>query len=289
MKLVRFSKDGITHVGALKDGGVVDFSTSAPSLPADMLAFLAQGEDALSVAEDVLETAQIIPIDQVRLEAPIVRPPKILAIGLNYKDHIAETGREAPKVPFVFNKQSTSASGPFDDIHYVRDSDKLDYEGELGIVIGKRCRRVPADKAMDVIAGFTVVNDVSVRDWQMRSPTFTMGKSWDTHCPFGPAIVTKDEIEDPHALDIKTWVNGELRQDSNTKHLLFDCFTLIEHLSTVFTLEPGDIIATGTPSGVAIGFEPPKFLVPGDVIKIEIEKIGAIENKIIVEPDTACF
>ena len=182
----------------------------------------------------------------------------------------------------IFNKQSTSACGPFDEIHDPKVSNKLDYEGELAFIIGKKCRHVPREEAKNVILGYCVSNDVSVRDWQMRVPTFTIGKSFDTHCPFGPSIVTSDEISDPHNLDIKTEVNGEVRQDSNTKNLIFDCFQLVEHLSTSFTLEPGDLILTGTPGGVGIADN--NFLKKGDNVKISISKLGFIKNKVIDEP-----
>jgi 2-keto-4-pentenoate hydratase/2-oxohepta-3-ene-1,7-dioic acid hydratase in catechol pathway len=211
-------------------------------------------------------------------------------VGLNYRDHAAETGRELPAVPILFNKQSTSANGPFDPIHRPRASTKLDYEGELGFVIGRRCRHVPRARAHEVIAGFVVVNDVTVRDWQARSPTMTMGKSFDTHCPFGPALVTPDEVGDPLALALRTFVNGEVRQSASTKELIFDPAALIEHLSTAFTLEPGDLISTGTPAGVAAAMTPRRWLVPGDVVRVEIEGVGAIENRVIEEPeDTACL
>jgi len=198
-------------------------------------------------------------------------------------EEIRAAGRqmETPEVPMIFNKQSLSANGPYDDIHKPIVSDKLDYEGELTIVIGQKCRHVSKDDALNVIAGYTIANDVSVRDWQMRVPTFTIGKSFDTHCPFGPAIVTKDEISDPHNLDLTTEVNGEIRQESNTKHLIFNCFDLIEHLTQAFTLEPGDLILTGTPSGV--GAVENKFLKADDVVKITISDLGFIENKIINE------
>jgi 2-keto-4-pentenoate hydratase/2-oxohepta-3-ene-1,7-dioic acid hydratase in catechol pathway len=165
----------------------------------------------------------------------------------------------------------------------------LDYEGELGFVIGRRCRHVARDDAADVIAGYLVVNDVTVRDWQLRTPTWTMGKSFDTHGPIGPWIVTTDELRDPHQLRLRTWVNDELRQDSNTKQLIFDCFELVEHFSTAFTLEPGDIVATGTPSGVGIVQKPPKLLKDGDVVRIEIEGIGQLENPVIAEPAETAF
>ncbi len=194
---------------------------------------------------------------------------------------------EAPKVPMIFNKQSLSAVGPYDDIHDPKVSEMLDYEGELTFVIGKKCRHVPKEKANEVIAGYTIANDVSVRDWQLRVPTFTIGKSFDTHCPFGPAIVTPDEISDPHNLDLMTEVNGEERQKSNTKNLIFNCFELVEHLSTAFTLEPGDLVLTGTPSGVG-GVEG-KFLKEGDIIKISISELGYIQNKVINEPNTSMY
>jgi 2-keto-4-pentenoate hydratase/2-oxohepta-3-ene-1,7-dioic acid hydratase in catechol pathway len=221
----------------------------------------------------------------VTLQAPIRRPPKVLAVGLNYRDHVEETGLQMPEVPMIFNKQSTAVTGPGSGIHLPKDSTQLDYEGEFAFVIGKRCRRVPKEKAMSVIAGFTIVNDVSVRDWQFRSATTTMGKSWDTHCPMGPAIVTPDEVPDPHNLALRTWVNDELRQDSNTRHLIFNCFDLIEHLSTAFTLEPGDVVPTGTPSGVGIGFDPKIWLKAGDVVRIAVDQLGELENRVVHEPE----
>ena len=190
--------------------------------------------------------ASSYPLDEVRLLAP-VRPRKFLAIGLNYADHIAESGMEAPQFPVFFNKQVTCVVGPDDDVHMPRVSSLLDYEGELAIVIGTRCRHVPVERAHEVIAGYTIANDVSVRDWQVRTPTMTMGKSFDTHGPLGPWLVTPDELGDPHDLAIRTYVNDELRQDGNTREMIYNCFQQIAHLSEAFTLEPGDVIATGTP------------------------------------------
>ena len=279
MKLVTFTQGDVTRVGRLEGEEIVDLSSIATS----MLSFLEAGQDALDQARQA--DGPRVPLAGARLEAPLARPPKILAVGLNYADHIEESGLEKPKLPMIFNKQSTAAVGPFDDIHLPKVSPLLDYEGELGVVIGKRCRHVPRDLAHDVVAGYVVANDVSVRDWQIRVPTFTMGKSFDTHCPFGPAIVTPDEVGDPHTLDLTTHVNGELRQTTNTRNLIFDCFDLIEHLSTAFTLEPGDLISTGTCGGVAASFQPPKWLVAGDVVRIEIGNIGAIENTVVAEPD----
>ena len=278
MKLVTFTQGGQTRIGRLEGDEIVDLS----SIAGDMISFLEAGEDALEKARHA-EGGRVA-LAGARLDPPVLRPPKILAVGLNYADHIEESGMETPKLPMIFNKQSTSAAGPFDDVHLPKVSPLLDYEGELGVVIGRRCRHVPRDRAHEVIAGYVAANDVSVRDWQMRVPTFTMGKSFDTHCPYGPAIVTPDEVGDPHTLDLTTRVNSEVRQSTNTKNLIFDCFALIEHLSTAFTLEPGDLISTGTCGGVAASFKPPKWLVAGDVVRVEIQNVGAIENTVVAEP-----
>ncbi|MBW2230794.1 MAG: fumarylacetoacetate hydrolase family protein [Deltaproteobacteria bacterium] len=285
MKLITFTHRGSTRIGVLVGDEVVDLQAAAPALPTEMVALLAAGEPALETARAALAaTDPRLSLADVHLESPILRPPKILAVGLNYADHVAESGLDTPKHPMIFNKQSTSAHPPYDPFHLPRASAALDYEGELAVVIGKRCRHVPRERAHEVVAGYTICNDVSVRDWQLRVPTFTMGKSFDTHCPLGPALVTADEIPDPHSLELHTWVNGEPRQSSNTKHLIFDCFTLIEHLSTAFTLEPGDVISTGTPGGVGIAQKPPALLKAGDVVKIAIDGLGEIENSVIDEP-----
>jgi 2-keto-4-pentenoate hydratase/2-oxohepta-3-ene-1,7-dioic acid hydratase in catechol pathway len=287
MKLCTFSRAGALRAGVVDGDELVDLSTAAPELPRDLVALLAAGSDALARARQAATSArERLPLASVTLAAPILRPPKFLAIGLNYADHVAEAGLDAPKWPTVFNKQSTCVAGPNDPIHLPRVSSALDYEGELGFVIGRRCRHVPRDRAHEVIAGYLVVNDVSIRDWQLRVPTWTMGKSYDTHGPIGPWLTTADEV-DPSGLRVRTWVNGELRQDSSTKHLIFDCAAIVEHLSTAFTLEPGDVVATGTPGGVGIAMKPPRLLVAGDLMKVEIEGLGALENPVVAEPDTA--
>jgi len=288
MKLCTFELAGAARIGIVLDEEVVDLAAAAPDLPREMSALLDAGEPALRAARDAAARAKNrIALDSVRLLAPILRPPKFLAIGLNYADHIAEARLETPKVPTVFNKQSTCVTGPRDPIHMPRVSAALDYEGELGFVIGQRCRHVSRARAHEVIAGYLCVDDVSVRDWQMRVATWTMGKSFDTHGPIGPWLTTSDEVGDPHGARLRTWVNGELRQDSSTKQLIFDCYALVEHLSTVFTLEPGDVIATGTPSGVGAAMKPPKFLRVGDVVRIEIDGLGALENPVVPEPELA--
>ncbi len=283
MKLASFlSGKGSTRIGRVEGEEIVDLH-DAPIVK-EMIDLLPDLEKNKKLLEDY--DGKRLPLKEVTLCQPVLRPPKILAIGLNYKDHIEETGFDTPDFPMFFNKQATSSNGPYSPIHLPRVSDKLDYEGEMGFIIGKRCRHVPKERAHEVIAGFVVCNDVSVRDWQMRAQTFTLGKSFDTHSPFGPWIVTADEIADPHNLAIKTWVNGEIRQDSNTKHLVFDCYDQIETLTAAFTLEPGDLIVTGTPSGVGIGFDPKIYLGEGDVVRVEVENLGFIENRVISEPDS---
>jgi 2-keto-4-pentenoate hydratase/2-oxohepta-3-ene-1,7-dioic acid hydratase in catechol pathway len=285
MRLCSFRHEGATRVGVDSDHGIVDLTAAAPDLPREMTALLAAGEQALHAAANAATRAKTrLALDALHLAPPILRPPKFLAIGLNYADHVAEAGLERPALPTVFNKQSTCVTGPRDPVHMPRVSSALDYEGELGFAIGRRCRHVPRARAHEVIAGYLVVNDVTVRDWQFRTPTWTMGKSFDTHGPIGPWLTTPDEIGDPHGLRLRTWVNGELRQDSSTKQLIFDCFALVEHLSTAFTLEPGDIVTTGTPGGVGIAMKPPRLLKVGDRVRVEIEGLGALENEVVAEP-----
>ena len=287
MKLITYEKDSKSFIGSIDEGGIVAFDND-PSIPKDMLGFLDEGLSSMEKAKSLhADKKNRIALSDVNLKAPISRPPKIIAIGLNYSDHLEEVkaaGREIdkPEVPMIFNKQSLSANGPYSEVHDPSVSEMLDFEGELTIVIGKKCRHIAKEDAHKVIAGYTIANDFSVRDWQLRVPTFTIGKSFDTHCPFGPTIVTPDEITDPHNLDLKTFVNGEERQSSNTKYLMFNCFDLVEHLSTAFTLEPGDLILTGTPGGV--GVVEGKFLKQGDIVKVEIAELGFIENEIIDEP-----
>jgi 2-keto-4-pentenoate hydratase/2-oxohepta-3-ene-1,7-dioic acid hydratase in catechol pathway len=263
MRIATFTHDGRTRLGTVDADEIVDLAAARPDLPRDMQAFLEAGPQARLAAAEARGGGPRLPLADVHLEAPIARPPKFLAVGLNYADHVAEAGLETPERPTIFNKQSTCVTGPTDPVHVPRASHVLDYEGELGFVIGRRCRHVSRDDAQDVIAGYLVVDDVTVRDWQLRTPTWTIGKSFDTHGPIGPWIVTTDELPDPHQLRLRTWVNGALKQESNTKELIFDCFTLVEHLSTAFTLEPGDIVATGTPSGVGIARKPPELLKAG--------------------------
>ncbi|MEC7517525.1 MAG: fumarylacetoacetate hydrolase family protein [Pseudomonadota bacterium] len=288
MRLISFTESLNTRIGLLQGDHIIDLSQVAPSLPSDMLSFLEAGDGAMLQAAKYTSASGHYSALDVVIEAPLARPPKILAIGLNYRAHAEESNMDIPKHPMVFTKQATSANGPYAPIHSPPETQMLDYEGELGVVIGKRCRRVSKQDANRVIAGFCVLNDVSVREWQFLAtpPQFTMGKSWDTHNPFGPAIVTPDEV-DPHNLMLRTFVNGDLRQKTSTSDLIFNCYDIIEFLTTAFTLEPGDVIATGTPSGVGISMQPQGTLKLGDVVKVEIDGLGFIENEVIAEPDTA--
>jgi 2-keto-4-pentenoate hydratase/2-oxohepta-3-ene-1,7-dioic acid hydratase in catechol pathway len=279
MKLARFTHHETTRVGVVVDDEIADVGAADPALPTDVGALLPLD---LAALDALASRAPRLPLSAVRLEAPIAAPPEFIAVGLNYPTHVAESGMDKPEVPVIFNKQRTCVAGPHDPIEIPAVApDHVDYEGELGVVIGRRCKGVTRSEAADVIAGYLIVNDVSVRDWQLRTPTMTMGKSFDTHGPTGPWLVTTDEIPDPQDLRIRTWVDDEVRQDESTKAMIHDCAEIIEHLSTAFTLLPGTIIATGTPAGVGFKMEPPGVLRPGQHVRIEIEQIGSIDNPVV--------
>ena len=281
MKIARFEANGRTDLGVVSDDGVIGLAAAGCAFP-DMLALIAGGGEALAqVRERTAAAAPHHRLADVRLLAPL-RPGKYLAIGMNYAKHVAEMGHaERPKHQYWFNKQTTCINGPFDPID-PGVSEKVDYEVELGVVIGRAAKRVKAAEALDHVFGYLVANDVSARDWQRHSPTFTMGKSFDTHGPIGPWIVTADEIPDPQSLALRCLVNGEVRQQSTTADMSFGIAEQIEYLSTAFTLEPGDLLATGTPEGVGAAMDPPRFLRPGDVVRCEIDGVGAIENRVAV-------
>ncbi len=273
------------RTGVVDGTEVVDLTDPAVGLPGDMAALLSRGRVALARAAHAPGgPARRFHLAEVELLAPVPVPPKFLGIGMNYRAHVAEMGREPPAHQYWFNKQRTCVTGPGRPIIVPKVSEMVDYEGELAIVIGERAQEVPADRWLDVVAGFTIVNDVSVRDWQGHSPTFTMGKSFDTHGPMGPFLVTPDEVGDPTALRLRTWVNDELRQDSTTADLLFGCAEMVEYLTTGFPLEPGDVLSTGTPAGVGAGFSPPRWLRPGDTVRIEIDTVGVLENPVEADP-----
>ena len=285
MRLASIQTTDGPRSAAVDGDEVVDLRVADRSLPTDLALVLAGGDALLKrVRAAVASGAGRTLLSDVRLAAPIPRPQKFFAVGLNYADHVAESGVATPEFPTVFAKMTSCVTGPYDDVQRPLVSDDLDYEGELGFVIGRRCRHVSRDQAAAAIAGYVVINDVSVRDYQLRTAQWTLGKSFDTHGPIGPWIVTPDELPNIHKLALRTWVNGELRQDGSTSDLIYRFGEMIEELSTVFTLEPGDILATGTPAGVGGARQPPVYLQVGDVVKIEIEGIGHIENRVVAEP-----
>ena len=283
MKLITFTYQTITRIGAVIDTQVVD-GLDDSTLPTDMIAFLEQGEGAFTKMQRLIDTGlHRLNLSDVKLLAPIPRPRKYLGIGLNYADHIDETNLEKPEYPVFFTKQSCCVVGPDANIILPIISEKMDYECELAFVIGKKCKHVSLEDAPNVIAGFMIANDVTMRDWQFRSPTWTLGKSFDTHGPLGPWLVTRDEIANPHDLNLKTWVDDELRQNSNTQHMIFNCYEMIAYLSQAMTLEVGDVITTGTPSGVGVKMKPRGYLKAGQVVKIEIDGLGTLRNFVVNE------
>lgn len=278
MKLVTFDLGGGPQTGVLVDDGIV-----ATGQPASMIDMIAGWETCRRQIESVVATGKRHPLSSVRLLAPVQRPGKIFAIGLNYADHIAESKMETPKHQVWFTKAVTSINGPYSPIQIPRGSFFVDYEVELVAVIGKRGRHISKDKAHEHIFGYCVGNDVTERFWQHRTPQWSLGKSFDTHAPIGPWIITADDVPNPHALGLRCFVNGEKRQDSSTRHLVFDIWDQIEHLSHAMTLEPGDLIFTGTPGGVGAAMDPKQFLKAGDIVRCEIDGLGAIEAKMATE------
>lgn len=292
MKLATFTyRDPVTDavvgsIGKVVGDTVVDFALACPDLPRDMVGLLSQGEAALArvrTLEAREHPAACRLLDAIVLQAPVTHPRKFLAIGGNYGSHLEEIRRKHPDFkpppgPTFFNKQVSCVQSPGGPIELPTVSDQLDYEIELLVVIGKRCRGVRKERAHEVVAGYCVANDVTVRDWQIASHTMTVGKSFDTHGPIGPWITTPDEARLAEGLRMRLYVNGELRQDGNTRDMLLSIDAQIEYLSTAFTLEPGDLIATGTPAGVGMQMNPVQFLRAGDVVRCEIERLGYLEN-----------
>jgi 2-keto-4-pentenoate hydratase/2-oxohepta-3-ene-1,7-dioic acid hydratase in catechol pathway len=280
MRLVSFSVGGPVRVGVTNGTHVADLATRMAKAPADMISLI-ESWDSVAVKIRAIDSFDY-PLEKVHLHAPIARPGKIYALGLNYAEHLAEGGVERPKHQSWFTKPATAVNGPYDPIERPIASTQLDYEAELVYVIGKRCKHVGERQALEAIFGYCVGNDVSIRDWQLQTSQYVMGKSFDTHAPYGPWIVTADCI-DASDLAIKAFVNGQQRQSSRTSHMIFGCAAQVAHLSRAMTLEPGDVIFTGTPAGVGAAMKPPVWLKPGDKVRIEIEDIGALENEVIDE------
>ena len=286
MKLLTFTVEGKTRPGALKGDRVIDLAAAGlPAGPNGGLIEIARGGDAMvERARKAMDDAKArsYALKDVKVEAPIRRPGKVLAVGLNYIDHCKEANLPVPPEPVLFTKWSTSVCGPYDDVVLPAVAAReVDYEVELGVVIGKRAANVSEQEALNYVMGYTVVNDVSARDQQFaNAKQWDRGKSFDTFCPWGPYIITRDELPDPHALQVRTILNGKEMQNSNTKNLIFNVNKIIAYASQGTTLEPGDLIPTGTPFGVGFSRKPPVFLKDGDVCECEVEKVGAIRNRI---------
>lgn len=274
MKIATYEQNGTVQIGVVQGDSVYPVK----GLPHNEMAVLAgEFERYLGSFEHAI-TRSAVPIGDVRFKAPVTRPGKIMAIGLNYADHIRESSLPWPEQQTWFCKQISALNGPFDPIEIPRASDTLDYEAELVVVIGRGGRHITRDDAPSHVLGFCAGNDVSVRGWQLATSQWVLGKSFDTHAPIGPWITTIDEVPDPHGLNIRCYVNGEERQNSNTRELVFDVWSQIEHLSAAMTLLPGDLIFTGTPGGVGFARNPPVKLREGDRVRVEIEKLGHVEN-----------
>ncbi|MFB9760593.1 fumarylacetoacetate hydrolase family protein [Ectobacillus funiculus] len=308
MKLITFSREGITQrVGAIINEEVIDLHVAYKSLlasegkiraqqiadafiPADMTGFLQGGKESLGLAKKAIHYALenktdsgyrlVYDLNEVKVEAPVPVPGKMICVGHNYREHILEMKRELPPYPVIFAKFANTVIGPQDDIPFFPISEQLDYEAEFAFVIGKRARNVSQEEALDYVAGYTIVNDVTYRDLQRRTIQWLQGKTVEGSAPMGPWLVTADELQDPAGLEVVLTVNGEERQRSNTANLVFSVQYLVKFLSSLMTLEPGDIILTGTPGGVGVARDPQVFLKDGDVVKIKIDQIGTLENRV---------
>lgn len=308
MKLVTFRYEGNERIGSVVGDKVVDLNYACQLwlqslgkyryeriaeayVPSDMVGFLQGGSESLQMAQtsaefvlneqtDVFGWKVVHSISDVRTEAPVKRPGKIICVGHNYREHILEMGREIPQYPVIFAKYANTVIGPEDDIPYPEITEQLDYEAEFAFVIGRKAQRVKQEHALEYVAGYTIVNDVTSRDIQRRTIQWHQGKTVDGSAPMGPWLITKDELIDPHKSEIELRVNGELRQKSNTANLVFNVHFLVEFLSHIMTLEPGDVICTGTPGGVGAAMKPPQFLQDEDVVRIDLAGIGKLENRV---------
>jgi 2-keto-4-pentenoate hydratase/2-oxohepta-3-ene-1,7-dioic acid hydratase in catechol pathway len=284
MRFVTFQQKGRPVAGVVgPDSTVVELTPLGISSVLDAIAAGPElGAKAAAFADKAAEAARM-PISSVRLLAPIPRPRKLICVGLNYRDHAEETHSEIPSVPTIFNKFPTAVIGPGDKIVLPKVSKSPDYEAEFAFVIGQGGRHIRAEQWRNHVFGYTIVNDVSARDYQRATTQWLMGKTFDTFAPMGPWITTADEVEDPHALDISMTINGEVLQSSNTRNLIFKIPDLVSFLSSVFTLEPGDVVSTGTPAGVGFARKPPRFLRPGDDVVVKVAGIGELRNPVVAE------
>lgn len=283
MQLVTFQQNGSPKLGAILGDKIVGLEATGFST---MLRLIRGGSEALQRVKAFLNNPpkdEIIPLAEARLLAPLSNPPKIICVGLNYRDHARECNAEIPTVPTLFSKYTTSIIGPGEAIVLPKNSKEPDYEAEFAVVIGKGGRYISKNRWRDHVFGYTNLNDVSARDYQMATSQWMVGKTFDTFAPLGPAIVTSDEVVDPQALDIQMVINGEVLQNSNTSQMVFGIPDLIEYISSVFTLEPGDVISTGTPAGVGEAKTPPRWLRPGDHVVVRISGIPELHNEVRAE------
>ncbi|MDQ6678370.1 MAG: fumarylacetoacetate hydrolase family protein [Acidobacteriota bacterium] len=283
MKFVTFEHHNHTHAGVLSGENVISLASAGF---ATVLDIVNGGPEALHRVKGLAETGApdaSFPLSSVKLHAPIPRPRKIICIGLNYRDHAIESKLEIPTIPVVFSKYASSVIGPGANIVLPKNSVKPDYEAELAVVIGKNARHAKAEDWREYVFGYTNLNDVSARDFQMATSQWMIGKTFDTFAPMGPYLVTADEISDPHNLNISLTINGEILQNSNTRELIFRIPELIAYLSSVFTLEPGDVISTGTPSGVGFSYSPPRWLRAGDSVTVKVQGLGELTNPVVAE------
>ncbi|MBS4195581.1 fumarylacetoacetate hydrolase family protein [Lederbergia citri] len=296
MKLLTFIDKGVHKLGVKTEQGILDISASVKNginfdIKTDIMDFISGSTEEVTRLQDFIDysisekKAVFVNEDEITWGPCVTRPHKIICVGLNYRKHADETNAPYPEVPILFNKFDNTLTGHKDEIPVPKVTKKLDYEVELGIVIGKKAKYVEVDAALDHVFGYCTVNDLSARDLQLRTPQWLLGKSCDKFSPVGPFLVTADEVGDPNNLSLKTYVNGELRQDSNTSDMIFNCAEIVSYISQHMTLEPGDIILTGTPEGVVMGYPEDKqhYLQPGDIVTVEIEKLGALTNYFIEE------
>lgn len=313
MRLVTYLRDGEARSGAQLDDRIVDLNRAYRAavgrvqddravadarVPTDMVALLAGGETSLAAARGAVEFVRaLVRSDPDRVErlglafsrrdvtllAPVLRPSKLVCLGLNYVPHADEARMQVPDVPLLFNKVAGSLTGPGQPIVIPRSTSKVDYEGELAVIIGRPGKYVTKEDALSFVAGYAVANDVSARDLQLRTSQWAAGKMPDTFCPLGPALVTRDEVPDPAVLGIRTLLNGVVMQEANTREMVFDIPTIVSFLSSIVTLEPGDVILTGTPEGIGHARTPPVYMKPGDIVTVEIEQVGVLTNPLVAE------
>lgn len=314
MRLVTFSYRGTQRVGVVEGEQIIDANRAYAAVlrergevharaladalvPPDMLGVLEAGERGLTAMREAAGFVReglgsggqgeawrrdgvVFTRNEVALKAPLPRPGKLILLGLNYRDHAEETGQKIPEVPTLFSKYTNSVIGPGETILIPRATEQIDYEAEFAFVIGRRGYEIPEERALEYVAGYTIVNDVSARDYQFVTSQWMVGKTFDTHCPMGPTLVLADEVPDPHALDLQLSIGGEVLQRSNTQQLIFKIPETVAYLSRIMTLEPGDVISTGTPAGVGFTRKPPRWLRPGETVRIEIARLGVLENPV---------